>query len=105
MPPEANNPFSVSIDSFAQDTTVNVVSGYAALHCATQLWSRPSEKAVSATRNVFIATGNVTPFYPNPFATTLGSGKAALVHLIEIASQQSDARKNQYAHLTLILCD
>ena len=42
-------------------------------------------------RKVFIATGNVTPFRPNPIAITLGSGKAALAYLVRVAVEAYDA--------------
>ncbi|KAJ6442314.1 epimerase/hydratase [Purpureocillium lavendulum] len=85
FPPEQGDPFSVPPDAFTRDTAVNVASGYAALHYATRAWKKTRQGGAGG---VFIATGNVTPFYPNPFATTLGAGKAGLVHLIQIANQE-----------------
>ncbi|GJN72271.1 hypothetical protein PLIIFM63780_005397 [Purpureocillium lilacinum] len=88
FPPEQGDPFSVEPDAFARDTAVNVTSAYAALFHATRAWKKQREAGVSGAGGVFIATGNVTPFYPNPFATTLGAGKAALVHLVQLAAQE-----------------
>ncbi|UNI22315.1 hypothetical protein JDV02_008214 [Purpureocillium takamizusanense] len=87
FPPEQGDPLSVQPGAFTRDTAVNVTSAYAALHHATRAWKKQREDGGRAG-GVFIATGNVTPFIPNPFATTLGAGKAALVHLVGLAARE-----------------
>ncbi|KAJ5618867.1 epimerase/hydratase [Penicillium lagena] len=84
------SPLLVPPEAFANDTAINVTGGYAALYAATRGWERLREggSATHKHQGVFIATGNVTPFYPNPIATSLAAGKAALVHLIELAEQE-----------------
>ncbi|KAH7016017.1 uncharacterized protein B0I36DRAFT_254748 [Microdochium trichocladiopsis] len=90
MPPDANDPFQVPTASFEQDLAVNASSAYAGLLHATRGFL--SSKAKSTEDNdalpyVYIATGNVTPFQPNPVAVTLGSGKATLAYLISVGAQ------------------
>ncbi|OQE40524.1 hypothetical protein PENNAL_c0754G07116, partial [Penicillium nalgiovense] len=93
FPSRQDDPFSVPPEAFANDTAINVIGGYTALCAATRGWVelREGSSAAHKHRGVFIATGNVTPFYPNPFATSLGAGKAGLVHLIKLAEQEYKA--------------
>jgi NAD(P)-dependent dehydrogenase (short-subunit alcohol dehydrogenase family) len=93
FPPRQGNPFSVPPEAFAKDTAINVTGGYTALYAAIRGWEELREGSSGAhkRRGVFIATGNVTPFYPNPFAASLGAGKAGLVHLIKLAEQEYKA--------------
>ncbi|KAM5355156.1 hypothetical protein ACJ41O_001802 [Fusarium nematophilum] len=84
--PEKDDPFSVPPESFDQDMVVNASGAYAALYHTTRGFQKLKEQP-SGLPTVFIATGNVTPFQPNPLATTLGSGKAALAHLLAIGEK------------------
>jgi hypothetical protein len=71
---------------------VNVIGGYAALReSVAGFKSLPAE-----ARKVFIATGNVTPFQPIGMALTLGVGKAALVHAIQIAAKVYQGDGSRY---------
>ena len=75
-------------------------SAYAALASATRGFK--ALKARRSTDNgslpcVFIATGNVTPFQPNPIATTLGSGKAALAYLLSVGDAAYN--KEEYGYV------
>jgi NAD(P)-dependent dehydrogenase (short-subunit alcohol dehydrogenase family) len=85
FPADADDPFAISPEEFERDLGVNVTGGYAALHHATRGF-RQLREAGSNIPMTFIATGNVTPFQPTPFAMTLSSGKAALANLIDVAS-------------------
>ncbi|KAL2869655.1 SDR family oxidoreductase [Aspergillus lucknowensis] len=107
FPPNQGDPFSVSPEAFAQDTSINVTGGYAALHAATRGWEklRESDSVEYNRRGVFIATGNVTPFYPNPFATSLGSGKAGMVHLIELGEQEYKTAGYRFYFVSQVLED
>lgn len=78
MPPE----------SFDRDMAVNASGAYAALYYTTRGFQKLREQSsLNGLPTVFIATGNVTPFQPHPLATTLGSGKAALAHLLAIGEK------------------
>lgn len=90
FPPE-NDPFGIDPATFERDLTVNAGAAYAALHYATRL-ARGQGKQDSRSL-VFIATGNVTPFQVNPFAVTLGPGKSALAHLIELGTAAYDKQE------------
>lgn len=90
FPPKPDDPFTVSAESFEQDLAVNVSSAYTALQHAVrgfQALKAKSTEGKDEVAKVFIATGNVTPFQPNPIAMTLGSGKAALTYLLSIATE------------------
>lgn len=93
FPPKQGDPFSVPPEAFANDTAINLSGGYAALYAATRGWEKFREGGSATPKHggVFIATGNVTPFYPNPIATSLAAGKAGLVHLVELAEQECKA--------------
>jgi NAD(P)-dependent dehydrogenase (short-subunit alcohol dehydrogenase family) len=80
-----DDPFSISEEQFQNDLTINVTAAYACLK-ETITTFKELNNTTQPTRGlprVFIGTGNVVPFKPIPFAFTLGSGKAALVHLIQ----------------------
>jgi NAD(P)-dependent dehydrogenase (short-subunit alcohol dehydrogenase family) len=89
FPPD-KDPFGVAPEDFARDLTINASAAYATIHHATRL-ARRNQNTTSPL--VFIATGNVTPFKPNPLAVTLGSGKSALAHVISIGSLAYDAKE------------
>lgn len=80
-----NDPFSIDSEQFESDMKVNVTGAYTCLK-ETITTFKALENTNQPTRGlprVFIATGNVVPFEPIPWGFTLGSGKAALVHLIQ----------------------
>jgi hypothetical protein len=89
-------------EAFEKDTAVNATGGYSALYHATRGWKKLRRGELSTSSSpwggVFIATGNVTPFYPNPIATTLGAPQAALVHLIELATKNYKAAGDRLVH-------
>jgi len=62
---------------------VNLTGAYVSLQQAVNGF----KKLGTDNPNIFIATGNVLPFKPHLAGVTLGSGKAALAHLIDIGSQ------------------
>ena len=64
------------------DLHVNLIGAYASLRETVSGFNTLGPSFTGP--RVFIATGNVTPFQPFPMAVTLGTGKAALAHLIEI---------------------
>lgn len=76
------DPFSLTTEQYMADLQINLTGGYSCLRNAV-LAFKECEKSLP---KVFIATGNVVPFRPFPPAMTLGSGKAALVHLIQVAN-------------------
>jgi len=61
---------------------LNASGAFAALHEAVKGFKTLGSDIPKA----FIATGNVLPFHPSAFGVSLGAGKAALVHLINIGS-------------------
>lgn len=65
------------------DTKLNAFGAYVALREAVKGFKELSVGAPKA----FIATGNILPFKPYPAGITLGAGKAALVHLVNIAAK------------------
>jgi hypothetical protein len=70
--------------------TINASAAYATVHHAIRL-ARKRQNNTSPL--VFIATGNVTPFKPNPLAVTLGSGKSALAHIVTLGNLAYDAKE------------
>jgi len=91
----SGNPFALSNEDFLKDLHVNLVGAYATLRETVQGFH--SVGPSSAEPRVFIATGNVVPFQPHPAAITLGSGKAALAHLIEVGLQAYGEKGYRYA--------
>ena len=84
-----DDPFSISSEQFENDLTVNVGAAYTCLNetIATFKALNDTTQPTRGLPRVFIATGNVVPFDPIPSAFTLGSGKAALVHLIQTGNK------------------
>jgi len=84
FPQNAEDPFTITPQDLERDNAVNAIGAYTALresiHAFRELDGNDIPKA-------FIATGNVTPFNPIPMALTLGSGKASLTHMIDIATK------------------
>jgi len=81
FPSDWSNPFSVSAESFSDDLAINAVGGFTALQEAVAAFG----KLDADVPKVFITTGNVLPFKPFPGAGTLGAGKAALAHLVDVS--------------------
>jgi hypothetical protein len=82
VPSNFEDPFGVSPDAFVKDIGVNTIGAYAALNQAVKGF-----KSLDAgTPKAFIVTGNVLPFKPIPVGVTLGTGKAAVAHLINIGA-------------------
>lgn len=65
-----------------KDIGVNASGAYAALSEAVKGFKKLDAEIPKA----FIATGNVLPFQPVPLGVTLGTGKAALAHLLHIGA-------------------
>ncbi|KAF3935190.1 hypothetical protein ABW20_dc0109829 [Dactylellina cionopaga] len=83
-PTEASNPFTLSEEDFTRDLAINTTSVYAALkEAVTSFQALPD----SITK-VFFYTGNklATPGFVLPSLFTLGVGKTATSHLVEVAS-------------------
>jgi predicted RNA-binding protein with RPS1 domain len=70
------------------DTELNTFGAYVALREAVKGFMKLSVE----TPKVFIATGNVLPFKPHPAGVTLGAGKAALVHLLDVGAKAYNKR-------------
>lgn len=85
-PAHSSDPFAMEPEAYVGDLHVNLIGAYTALHETVKGWHATPTSADGGKR-VFIATGNVTPFQPSLMAMTLGSGKAALAHLIKIGSK------------------
>ena len=81
VPSDSGNPFSVPPETFENDTRINLEGGYTALYHSVRAFKKHG-------KGVFIATGNVTPFKPNPLATSLAPGKSGLVQLIRLGEQE-----------------
>ncbi|OCK73335.1 putative short-chain dehydrogenase [Lepidopterella palustris CBS 459.81] len=83
FPPDFSDPFSVGADAFIADTAVNAVGAFAAIQESVAGF----KSLDAATPKVFIATGNILPFNPVPLCVTLGAGKAALAHFIDVGTK------------------
>jgi len=89
FPKDLTDPFSsVSPDAFIKDLNLNLVGTYVALRLAVQGFQTLSAEIPKA----FIETGNVLPWKPLAAGVTLGTGKAGVTHLINIAA---DAYKDK----------
>lgn len=86
---EENDAFSIDSQQFQKDLQINVTAAYAAMNETVKSFKQ-LENSGNPSRGLpraFIATGNVVPFQPMQAAFTLGSGKAALVHLIQVGNE------------------
>lgn len=102
-----DDPFSISGEQFQNDLNINVTGAYTCLK-ETVTSFKELQNTTQPTRGlprVFIATGNVVPFKPMPMAFTLGSGKAALVHLIETANQAYGSKGYRFYWASQVLED
>ncbi|KAJ9254617.1 hypothetical protein DTO027B5_8962 [Paecilomyces variotii] len=81
-------PFTLSPDALLEDVSVNYIGAYLSLRRAISGFKTLSETSPSSQNpKVFIATGNQLPFNPIPAAVSLGAGKSALAHIIQVAAQ------------------
>ena len=80
-----DDPFSLNGGQYLDTLHVNVIGAYVCL-CETMSGFTAIDDSGEKVAKVFIATGNVVPFQPIPFAVTLGSGKAALVNLVQVGN-------------------
>ena len=83
FPKDFANPFdTVDPEAFVKDLNLNLVGAYVAIREAVKGF----EKLDKDVPKAFIATGNVLPWQPHPAGVTLGTGKAALTHLLAIGA-------------------
>lgn len=80
-----DNPFSLFGEEYLSTFHVNVIGAYVCL-CESVAGFKQLMDPGDLPK-AFIATGNVVPFRPRPAAVTLGPGKAALVHLVQVGNQ------------------
>lgn len=76
------DPVAPSITEFTQDLTINTISLYASVKEALASF----DKLPSSASKTFFYTGNSLNVTPQPALTTLGVGKVASAHVIELAS-------------------
>ena len=94
-PGEGIGIFGMDVWTFESDLNTNLVGAYVCLHEAVRGWKNsdspgPEADGLKKVPKVFIATGNVVPWQPVPEAMTLGSGKAALAHLVQCGSMSKE---------------
>jgi len=77
-----SDPLSPSLADFTQDLTINTISLYAAIKESLASFDALSDLAPKT----FLYTGNILNVKPQPAFTTLGVGKTASAHIIELAS-------------------
>lgn len=80
---DAKNPFKPSAAEFAKDLTVNTTSAYVAAQQAIQAF----ESLPDSASRTFIYTGNALNTMVMPPLLTLGVGKSATAHIIEVATK------------------
>lgn len=87
---DPEDPFTLSAGQYVADLEANLIGGYGCLVEAVasfkRLQGQGRDGGSGALPKVFIATGNVVPWQPVPTAMTLGSGKAALAHLVQVGN-------------------
>jgi NAD(P)-dependent dehydrogenase (short-subunit alcohol dehydrogenase family) len=84
FPKDFANPFAtIDPEAFVKDLNLNLVGAYVAMREAVTGF----DQLEVDIPKVFIATGNVLPWRPNAAGATLGSGKAALTHLVAIGAE------------------
>jgi hypothetical protein len=70
------------LEDFTQDLTINTISLYAAIKESLSSF----EALPDSSPKTFLYTGNILNVKPQPAFTTLGVGKTASAHIIELAS-------------------
>jgi len=88
-----DDPLSLSDEAFLDDLKVNTIGAYASLRNAVAGFHLLGS---GDTPRVFIATGNVLPFQPWPLGVSLGAGKAALVHLLQVGTLSYNKKGYRY---------
>ena len=81
--PPASDPLSVDLETFQQHLAINTTSTYAASQEAVRSFDAIADKTVPCT---FIYTGNKLSTVVMAPLITLGVGKAASAHFIEMAA-------------------
>jgi NAD(P)-dependent dehydrogenase (short-subunit alcohol dehydrogenase family) len=77
-----SDPFTPSIAEFSQDLTINTISLYAAIKESLVSF----DALPDSSPKTFLYTGNILNVKPQPAFTTLGVGKTASAHIIELAA-------------------
>jgi hypothetical protein len=79
----AENPLSLNLDAFTRDLTINTTSAFVAAQQSALAFSQ----LPSAASRTFIYTGNILNTTVIPSLLTLGVGKAATAHVVQIAAE------------------
>lgn len=79
---EADNPFSISAEDFAQNIAVNTTSAFVAAQQAVLAFGQLPDDAAKT----FIYTGNILNTMTMARLLSLGVGKTATAHIIESAA-------------------
>lgn len=77
----AEDPVSPSVAEFTLDLTINTTSLYAAIKESLAGF----DALPNTSSKAFMYTGNILNVKPSPALTTLGVGKTASAHIIEVA--------------------
>lgn len=77
-----DSPVSPSVAEFTQDLNINTIGLYAAIKESLASF----DALPSSTAKAFAYTGNILNVRPSPAFTTLGVGKTASAHIIELVS-------------------
>ena len=102
--------FGMDVWKFEADFNVNLLGAYTAMNETVKGWKdldiletqaqaeamendEGVEMELATVPRAFIATGNVVPWQPVTAAMTLGSGKAALAHLIQCGSMSDEYKR------------
>ncbi|GAB7332756.1 hypothetical protein MBLNU13_g04493t1 [Cladosporium sp. NU13] len=79
---DPSDPLSPSLADFTQDLSINTISLYAAIKESLAGF----DALPASSPKAFVYTGNILNVKPQPAFTTLGVGKTASAHIIELAS-------------------
>jgi NAD(P)-dependent dehydrogenase (short-subunit alcohol dehydrogenase family) len=79
---DPSDPLSPSVADFTQDLTINTISLYATIKESLSSF----ESLPNSAPGTFLYTGNSLNVKPQPAFTTLGVGKTASAHVVELAS-------------------
>jgi NAD(P)-dependent dehydrogenase (short-subunit alcohol dehydrogenase family) len=80
----ADDPFTAPAETLDFDNHANIVGVYTALQEAIKGWK--TLPADNTDPKVFIVTGNILPWLPDPRLAGLSTGKAGAAHLIHLAT-------------------
>jgi hypothetical protein len=87
--PSPTDPFSVDVKTFTDHLAINTSSAYAAAREAVLSFDAIEEKSIP---KAFIFTGNALNTFVMLPAVTLGPGKAATAHFVEMGAQAYGAK-------------